>query len=114
MSAFEADRFNHSRTSPKNSCWWPVCSTQKIHQATGAQQMLPSFSGDFGKTAAELLLRGRPARRPEFPFDDSAWGDSPLAESNARRLLSDLRRHIPGDAGGHEPALPHTSRRAQL
>jgi len=21
MSAFEADRFNHSRTSPESSCW---------------------------------------------------------------------------------------------
>ena len=29
MSAFEADRFNRSRTSPKNSCQLPVVSCQR-------------------------------------------------------------------------------------
>src|SRR5713226_9742285 len=104
MSAFEADRFNHSRTSPKISCQWPVVRGQYEPLVNDASEKIPAPS----------LPNVRPVRHPGFPSDDSDWGDSPPAESNGWRLPSGRRHHTPDGGGGHEPPLPHTWRTAQL
>jgi hypothetical protein len=44
MSAFEADRFNHSRTSPEGSCQLPVKATPTSwHSTTAFKERLQQF-----------------------------------------------------------------------
>src|ERR1019366_952729 len=103
MSAFEADRFNHSRTSPENqlsvpSCQWPVKALNPVascwflvarREPRTANDQQPTTNDASEKTPAGSPPNVRRVRRPGCPSDDSDWGDSPPAEANGWRQRSE-------------------------
>src|SRR6185312_375399 len=102
MSAFEADRFNHSRTSPRRTkiifCLVPAPASQLSEPANLTDYLSPaSFPlGAGGKKLVASRSSGWPEPLPAHPFDGSALDGSTLALRNAPRQLLDRLRRKPG------------------
>src|SRR5690348_14447611 len=112
MSAFEADRFNHSRTSPRRTNRIVVTSPRapkprlsfrwhpQLRAEESAYHLKYNFranaTADCERTPAELPRCARPARHPEPQLYDSFAGDAVPASQNERPQLSDRPPHIPG------------------
>src|SRR5258705_1744593 len=102
MSAFEADRFNHSRTSPGAKL---VANGAAIGRSPRAVA---------GKTTA-TAPHSAPPKLPTVPQsgDSEPSGSEPVSRSHQRPSLGPWR-HKRRDRFAREPKLQHTLRTAQL